>query len=168
VAAPTAVLARLRRGIGAEPGEGCAVLPTPRGAPPAAGRGIARETAMDEWSSARLCDVANLILGMVVFFSPWLFGLPAGVQWDTASIVGIFIAVLSIAALAAFAVWEEWLNLVAGLALIVSPWLFGFQDSDAMTINVVIGAIVALLAACEVWLAQDLKSRLRSRANTSH
>jgi len=119
---------------------------------------------MDEWSSARLCDVANLLLGMTVFFSPWLFGLPAGVQWDTASIVGIFIAALSIAALAAFAVWEEWLNLVAGLALIVSPWLLGFQDGDGMTIDVMIGATVALLAACELWLAQDLGPRV----NTSH
>ena len=90
---------------------------------------------MDDWSSAKLGDVANLILGMILFFSPWLFGLSAGAQWQTASIIGIFIAVSSIAALAAFAVWEEWLNLGAGLALIVSPWLLGFQDSSAMTID---------------------------------
>jgi hypothetical protein len=108
---------------------------------------------MDDWSSAKLCDVVNLILGMILFFSPWLFGLSAGAQWQTASITGIFIAVLSIAALAAFALWEEWLNLTAGLMLIVSPWLLDFQNSDAMTINVVIGTIVAALAAFEVWLA---------------
>jgi SPW repeat len=77
-----------------------------------------------------------------------------GAQWQTASTVGIVIAVLSIAALAAFAVWEEWLNLIAGLALIVSPWLLGFQNSDAMTIDVVIGALVAVLAAFEVWTLQ--------------
>jgi len=29
---------------------------------------------MDDWSSAKLGDVANLILGMILFFSPWLFG----------------------------------------------------------------------------------------------
>jgi hypothetical protein len=114
---------------------------------------------MDDWSNAKLCDVANLILGMILFFSPWLFGLSAGAEWQTASTVGIFIAVLSIAALAAFAVWEEWLNLIVGLALIVSPWLLGFQNSDAMTVDVVIGAIVAALAALEVWLA--LGHRLR-------
>jgi hypothetical protein len=72
---------------------------------------------MDDWSSAKLGDVANLVLGMILFFSPWLFGLSAGAQWQTASIIGIFIAVSSIAALAAFAVWEEWLNLGAGLTL---------------------------------------------------
>jgi len=107
---------------------------------------------MDEWTSAKLCDVANLILGMVLFFSPWLFGLPAGAQCQTASVIGIFIAALSIAALAAFAVWEEWLNLIAGLWLIVSPWLMGFQDGEAMSIDVAIGVMVAVLAAFEVWL----------------
>jgi SPW repeat len=112
------------------------------------------EAFMDDWSSVRLCDVVNLMLSVVLFFSPWLFGLPNGAQWQTASVVGIIIAVLSIAALAAFAVWEEWLNLVAGLALIVSPWLLGFQNSTAMTIDVVIGVVVAVLAAFEVWLTR--------------
>jgi hypothetical protein len=112
---------------------------------------------MDDWSSAKLCDVANLILGMVLFFSPWLFDLPTGAEWQTASSIGILIAVLSIAALAAFAIWEEWLNLIAGLWLIVSPWLLGFQNSDAMTIDVVIGTVVASLAAFEVWLTHGAK-----------
>jgi hypothetical protein len=107
---------------------------------------------MEDWSSLRLCDVANLSLSIVLFFSPWLFGLSTGAPWQTASIVGLIIAVLSIAALAAFAVWEEWLNLVAGLALMLSPWLLSFQDKQAMTIDMVIGTIVAALAAFEAWL----------------
>ena len=68
---------------------------------------------MDRWSSAKLCDVANLLLGGSLFFSPWLFGLSAGAQ----TTIGLFIAVLAVAALAAFAVWEEWLSLIAGLWL---------------------------------------------------
>jgi SPW repeat len=111
---------------------------------------------MDDWSSAKLCDVVNLLASVVLFFSPWLFDLSTGAQWQTASIVGIIIAVLSIAAIAAFAVREEWLTLIAGLALIVSPWLLGFQDSDAMAIDVVIGIIVAALAALEVWLSRPM------------
>ncbi|MGA8613288.1 MAG: SPW repeat protein [Xanthobacteraceae bacterium] len=106
---------------------------------------------MEDWSSVRLCDITNLLLSGVLFFSPWLFDLSTGAQMQTASIVGIIIAVLSIAALAAFAVWEEWLNLMAGLTLMVSPWLLGFQDSQAMTIDVAIGMSVAVLAAFEAW-----------------
>ena len=90
----------------------------------------------------------------------WLFDLSAGAQWQTASIVGIIIAVLSIAALACFAVWEEWFLLVAGIGLIVSPWLLGFQNSDAMVINVVIGVAVAVLAAFEVCLAREDKAQV--------
>ena len=47
---------------------------------------------MENWTNAKLCDVANLILGAVLFVSPWVFSFAA----------------LAIAALAAFAVWEEW------------------------------------------------------------
>ena len=106
-----------------------------------------------EGSRAKLCDVMNLFLGTILFFSPWLFSLSAGAPRQTASIIGLFIAVLSIAALSAFAVWEEWFNLIAGLWLIVAPWLLGFQDRNAMTVDVVIGTIVAALAAFEIWLS---------------
>lgn len=106
-----------------------------------------------EWSRAKLCDVVNLLLGTILFFSPWVFSLSPGAPRQTASIIGLLFAVLSIAALAAFAVWEQWLNLIAGLWLIVAPWLFGFQESNAMTIDVVIGTVVAALAAFEIWLA---------------
>ena len=107
---------------------------------------------MNEWTNAKLCDVANLILGAVLFFSPWIFGFDAGAQTQNAVICGIIIAALSIAALAAFAVWEEWLNLIVGLWVIVSPWILGFQGSTAMTVHLVIGIIVAVLAAIELWL----------------
>ena len=107
---------------------------------------------MVEWSSAKLCDVVNLFLGTILFFSPWLFSLSLGTPRQTDAIAGLLIAVLSIAALIAFAVWEEWLNLIAGLWLIASPWLLGFQDSDAMMFHVVIGAVVAALAAFEAWI----------------
>ena len=115
---------------------------------------------MSEWSNAKFCDVANLILGAVLFFSPWMFGFAAGAQSQNAAISGIVIAVISIAALAAFAVWEEWLNLIVGLWVVVSPWVLGFQGTTAMTTHVVIGLIVAVLAAIELWLLQQNPPRL--------
>jgi SPW repeat len=75
---------------------------------------------MDNWTNAKLCDVANLILGAFLFLSPWIFGF-GGTAAGNANIAGIVMAALAIAALAAFAVWEEWLNLIRamdpGLAL---------------------------------------------------
>jgi hypothetical protein len=62
---------------------------------------------MSDWSSAKLYDVVNLLLGMILFFSPWLFHLSVDVSWQTTSqTIELVIAVLSMAALAAFAVWE--------------------------------------------------------------
>jgi len=110
---------------------------------------------MEDWSRAKLCDVVNLLLGTILFFSPWLFSLSAGAPRQIASIMGLFIAVLSIAALAAFAVWEEWFNLIAGLWLVVAPWLLGFEDSNAVMVDVVIGIVVVVLATFEIWLAMD-------------
>ena len=28
---------------------------------------------MNEWTNTKLCDVGNLILGVILFASPWLF-----------------------------------------------------------------------------------------------
>jgi hypothetical protein len=114
---------------------------------------------MEKWTNAKLCDVANLILGAFLFVSPWIFGFAAGAS-ENANIAGIVIAILAIAALAAFAVWEEWLNLIVGLWTLVSPWVLGFQGTTAMTVHVVIGAAVAILAAIELWIMSHNPPRL--------
>jgi hypothetical protein len=118
------------------------------------------EGVMENWTNARFWDVANLILGAILFFSPWMFGFDAGNASQNAYIAGIVIAALAIAALAAFAVWEEWLNLIVGLWALVSPWVLGFQGTTAMTVHVIIGAAVAILAAIELWMMSQFPPRL--------
>jgi hypothetical protein len=115
---------------------------------------------MENWTNAKLCDVANLVLGAILFVSPWIFGFDAGKPSQNGMIVGIIMAVLAIAALAAFAVWEEWLNLVVGLWAVISPWVLGFQGTTAMTVHVLIGLAVAVLAAVEIWMTTQHPPRL--------
>ena len=117
---------------------------------------------MNQWTNAKLCDVGNLILGGILFFSPWLFSFSAGAESRNAIISGIVIVVLSIAALAAFAVWEEWLNLIVGLWLIISPWVLKLPETKAMRADIVIGIVVAVLAAIEIWTATQLPTRQAS------
>jgi hypothetical protein len=114
---------------------------------------------MENWTNAKWCDVANLVLGAFLFFSPWIFGFDAGTVSQNAYISGIVIAGLAIAALAAFAVWEEWLNLIVGLWTLVSPWVLGFEGK-AMTVTAIIGVIVAILAAIELWMLSQNPPRL--------
>ena len=113
-----------------------------------------------ELDERKFCDVANLILGAILCVSPWIFGFGAGTVSRNAYITGIAIAILAIAALAAFAVWEEWLNLIVGLWALVSPWVLGFQGTTAMTVHVIIGAAVAILAAIELWMMSQIPPRL--------
>jgi hypothetical protein len=53
----------------------------------------------ENWTNAKLCDVANLVLGAMLFVSPWVFVFDAGSASQNAMIVGIIMAVLAIAAL---------------------------------------------------------------------
>jgi hypothetical protein len=123
------------------------------------------EDVMENWTNAKLCDVANLVLGAILFFSPWMFGgFEAAMVSTNAYITGLAIAIIAIAALAAFAVWEEWLNLVVGLWALVSPWVLGFQGTTAMTVHVVIGAAVAVLAAIEIWMITQNPPRLTTHS----
>jgi SPW repeat len=118
------------------------------------------EGVMENWTNAKYCDVANLILGAFLFLSPWIFGFGSAAA-ENANIAGIVVAALAIAALAAFAVWEEWLNLIVGLWTLVSPWVLGFgANSKAMTVSVIAGAAVAILAAVELWMMSRLPPRL--------
>lgn len=100
-------------------------------------------------------DGANLVLGAVLFISPWLFGFAAqsSAAWN-AWICGFVVAGLAIAALVSFAEWEEWINAALGLWIAVSPWVFGFADlAGALWSHAVLGLVIAGLAAGRGWLA---------------
>ena len=101
----------------------------------------------------KLQDWANLVLAVCLFLSPWVLGyaLEAAQSWN-AWIVGVVLGALAIAALSVFAEWEEWVNLVLGAWLIVSPWVLGFAaDRNAVWTDVVIGLLVAVMALWAVW-----------------
>ncbi len=98
-------------------------------------------------------DWCNLILAGLLFFSPWFMGyvgdfMPTRNAW----IVGIALAVIAVAALSAFAEWEEWLNLALGLWLVASPWMLGFTGNlRAFWPHMVVGLLTAAISAWAVW-----------------
>ncbi len=88
----------------------------------------------------------------MLFVSPWLFRLtnePGKVDlWITSVIIGL----VSLAAIIAYRDWEEWLNVLMGLWLIVSPWLLGFPHTRAMHISVGMGVVITLPALLDLFL----------------
>ena len=67
---------------------------------------------------------------------------------------------LSIAALARTQPWEEWLNLIAGIWLFISPWVLRYsQDSHALWNALIVGALVFILAIWDLNTLPDAAGR---------
>jgi hypothetical protein len=99
-------------------------------------------------------DIGNAVTGVCLALTPWVFDFAHEVDaaWN-AWAVGAAVALIAIGALVAFNQWEEWLNLALGIWAVVAPWVIGFTAITAATYaHVVIGVIVAVLAAAELWL----------------
>ncbi len=102
-------------------------------------------------------DWLGMLLGLVVGLSPWLADQQGNqiVNWN-AVIVGGLILALAAMELSGLQRWEESAEAAAGLWLIVSPFLFGYAGGGALWLwHVILGAIVVVLAAIELW--QDWK-----------
>lgn len=98
-------------------------------------------------------DWMNLILAVALFLSPWVMGfagefMPAWNAW----ILGVVIGALALATLTAFSEWEEWVNMVLGIWLVLAPWLLDFAtNANAMWTHVVVGLLVAAISAWALW-----------------
>lgn len=103
--------------------------------------------------AGRSQDWLNLIFAALLFFSPWFMGFAGEVMpTRNAMIVGVVLALIAVAALTAFAEWEEWLNLALGLWLVASPWMLGFAANlAAFRTHIALGVLIAGVAAWAVW-----------------
>ncbi len=97
-------------------------------------------------------DVYNLFLAAVLFMSPWLFRLTNEPGKVDLWVAGGIIAIASLAAIIAYRDWEEWVNVLMGVWLIVSPWLLGFTHTRAMHISIGMGIAITLLALLDLFL----------------
>jgi ABC-type molybdate transport system permease subunit len=101
-------------------------------------------------ATQRWQDWANLVLGLWLFVSPWALNY-AEVQnaaWN-AYVLGVAIVVF--AAIAAYMpkAWEEMVNTLLGVWLILSPYVIGFATHTMVAFHtVVVGVLVTAFA---VW-----------------
>ena len=113
------------------------------------------DRVMRKWQRESVLDMYNLLLAAVLLVSPWLFKLTNNSGRADLWATGAVIAVISLAAIIAYADWEEWANFLVGLWLIGSPWLLGFAHTTAMHLSTAVGVIVAFLALLDLWLHYD-------------
>ena len=99
-----------------------------------------------------ILEVYQLVLAVFLFVSPWLFAFVHGTLRVDTWISAALVAAMSFGALIAFRDWKEWITCILGVWIAVSPWVFGFQHTAAMLVNLAIGILIAYLAMLELWL----------------
>ncbi|HVO41642.1 MAG TPA: SPW repeat protein [Aggregatilineales bacterium] len=111
---------------------------------------------------ARWQDWLNLLLGIWLVISPWV-GVtmsrsnPAAVN---SYIFGVLVIIFALTAMSQRnQAWEEWLNLIFGLWLILAPFALHFTDqAGAMWNQIVVGIIIGISA---LWAAVQVQGMHR-------
>lgn len=98
-------------------------------------------------------DWAGMALGLLIGLSPWIVGQPGGeLPMLNAIAVGAVVLLLAESELVDLHRWEETGEILCGLWLIASPFVFGYAASGELaTWHFALGGIVVLLAVIELW-----------------
>lgn len=97
-------------------------------------------------------DWINLLLGIWLFISPWAVGFEGtqvAASWN-AWILGVAVVVFSAIAVSMPQSWEEVINLLLGIWMLISSSVIGVTSRAAETNAVVVGLLVILFAILAV------------------
>lgn len=109
----------------------------------------------DYAAQARAASGINILLGLWLLASPWVFGYQTvgTAAMLNSVVVGALIAVVAAGRLASLrtSVGLSWVNVVLALWTIASPWVYGYAANiGGVRDNVILGVIMAALA---IWSA---------------
>ena len=91
-------------------------------------------------------DWAMLVFGVWLFFSPFFltYGSLTGIAAWNSYILGAAVAVFAVWALADPQKWEEWVNIVLAVWLILAPFVLSFYQTEAVAAwnQVILGVLI--------------------------
>ena len=105
--------------------------------------------ALSRNSQARIASGTNVVLGIWLIASPWVFGYSGRAPVLSSVLVGMLIAMLATLRLAAMhqSAGLSAMNLLLGFWTIVSPWASGYAINKAAGANdLMVGVLVTALA----------------------
>jgi hypothetical protein len=104
-------------------------------------------------------DWCNWLLGIWLCISPWAlrFDLESTAT-RTAVTTGILIILAEVVTLSVYRAWEEWINVILGVWLVICSWVLGISSSAVRANLVVVGLLVFALAIYELWEARRQSS----------
>lgn len=80
-----------------------------------------------------------------------------GVTQVSHLLVGAAVVVFALAGVFAFRVWEEWILALAGLWLLVSPWVLGFSNLGPFVVSdVVVGLFIVATSGWVVFTNDEI------------
>jgi SPW repeat-containing protein len=105
-------------------------------------------------------DWTSWALGLWLLLSPWaLFFDNEPTALENALAVGALVIIAEIVELSVFRDWEEWINVVLGAWLAISPWALGIANGAARWNFLIVGALVIVLALYEIREIQTAAAR---------
>ena len=116
-----------------------------------------QDSSMKAWT--RWQDWGKLVLGVILFLTPWIFGtaMNGSSSWN-AWIVGVIAVIVALWTLAQpdFAA-AEWVSLVVGVWLFIAPWVLGFAGVTAAAWTAWIIGVLTIIAAG--WVLAEMRNR---------
>ena len=94
-------------------------------------------------------DVGSLIVGAWLVVSPMALGFPQAAAWFTVTL-GLTVMVFAIEGLLLPSYLEECAEIVAGVALMVVPWVVDYDSRLAVANSIFAGTTVIFLAMSEL------------------
>ena len=93
-------------------------------------------------------DPVNALVGVWLVLSPWILGFGnVVIAASTTVAVGVLLVATSVGAMQFPQAWEEWLDVVLGVGLVLLPFVFGFDAvQPALQNAIACGALVTFLA----------------------
>ena len=90
-------------------------------------------------------DAVNLLLGLWLFISPWAlqYADAQTAAWN-AYVMGTAIAVFAAVAVYMPKVWEELINIVCGVWLVISPCALGFASNRSVAANAMVVGLLSI------------------------
>jgi SPW repeat len=123
---------------------------------------LTKQSITSKWQ-----DWLSLVLAAWLFISPWVLQFAPGTgnevvvaSWN-AWILAIVIGVFSIATLVRAQPWEDWVNIIAGAWVFVSPWVLSYYAGHVFaTWNAfIVGALVFALAIWDLNTNPEMAGR---------
>ena len=104
-------------------------------------------------------DWVGIGLGVWLIVSPWMLGFSdQSAAVINALVMGSFLVLEEFLEVVVHEMAEEWIDLVAGLWLMISPFVLGFATQTVASVNTVaVGLLTVLFAA---WALSPLDKKL--------